>query len=457
MIVNEDGVPIVIDPSVSCSLDNVPEVIDGFKTIGEILQMMPLEDRESVREHLDQQIQSGLIVWRDEWSPLRWCRTCNLPLLQEHCDRCHSEATGKIELKFPCNPRPVLPHDEFIFRGSDLPWPVDNSVVVNAYNRPGYSGWEVIRDGFVTGEIQLYAATNKMQFKPSPRYHEDILKAGQRAMSEVVEANQGHLDEIENEAVEFIRTMRRKSFLTIVIMTFSGGKDSAVLADLCHRSGVKMRVIQIDTGIDPVDNARYSKDLISRYRNLKLLRIENGEMFWRALEKVGRPASDFQWCRRILKLSAPYRSSTSRFIHILDKAKYSIQPNVLLIDGSRRREEEWRKILKRSVSIPESPVETTAVRPILDWTDLDIWMYLHRHQVSINPTYFREKQQRLVCLFCPDKDRYELDLIKEHDPRVWDRFERELRRWQRILGFPDEWVNGHLCGSETRLHRLGCG
>jgi 3'-phosphoadenosine 5'-phosphosulfate sulfotransferase (PAPS reductase)/FAD synthetase len=413
---NEGRVPIVIDPDIPCPLGNLKEAADGFTSMGEILQVMPAEDQRAARDFLYRQIQAGFIVWRDEWSPLRWCTTCNVPLLQEHCDRCNSMAAGKIELKFPCNPRPVLPHDEFMFKASGLPWPVDHSVVVNAYARPDYSGWELISNGRVAGEILSYAGTDRVLFKPSPHYHENILKVDQTTMDDVVKANRDHSDEIEKEAVEFIRAWCRKNFLTIPIMTFSGGKDSAVLAGLCYRSGVKMRVIQIDTGIDPVDNARYSSDLIARYRNLKLTRIENGDIFWRALEKLGPPASDFQWCRLILKLSAAYRSRTSRFVHLLRKIKPFLKLHIVLIDGPRRREEEWRKVLKRTVPIPESPAETTTIRPILDWTDLDIWIYLHRHEIPVNPTYYREKQQRLVCIFCPDKDRHELDLIREDAP-----------------------------------------
>jgi len=124
---------------------------------------------------------------------------------------------------------------------------------------------------------------------------------------------------------------------------------------------------------------------------------------------------------------------------------------------SRDIAETVRKDLKRAVPIPESPAETTTIRPILDWTDLDIWIYLHRHEIPVNPTHYREKQQRLVCIFCPDKDRRELDLIREDAPgpgygivlsencvdgRVFSGF--------RMSGFQS------TCGFGTSLHPPAC-
>ena len=157
---NEGRDPIVIDPDMPCPLGNLKEAADGFTSMGEILQVMPAEDQRPARDFLYRQIHAEFMVWRDEWSPLRWCMTCNVPLFQEPCDRCNSLGTGKIELEFPCHPRPVLPHDEFMFKASGLPWPVDHSVVVNAYIRLDYSGWELISNGRVAGEILSYAGTN---------------------------------------------------------------------------------------------------------------------------------------------------------------------------------------------------------------------------------------------------------------------------------------------------------
>jgi len=92
----------------------------------------------------------------------------------------------------------------------------------------------------------------------------------------------------------------------------------------------------------------------------------------------------------------------------------------------------------------DAPLPTTTVRPILDFTDVDVWMLLHRHGIPLNPTYTEEKHQRLVCLFCADQDRYELEVVRRRHPGRWERFGRALETWRQRLGFPEQWVTEDL-------------
>jgi 3'-phosphoadenosine 5'-phosphosulfate sulfotransferase (PAPS reductase)/FAD synthetase len=440
-------VPILLDPEVECRFEGLKEQIDGFRTVEEVAAEAGVSDTIAVASLICRWAEDGHVVWLDEWSPLRWCESCNLPLLQDHCDRCGTPGSKRIALKFPCNPRPVLPHDEGMFRQVGLPWPVNSSVLINNYWLPGVTGWQVIAGGAVVGSIVQSAQDDTVHYVPAPGTDGSLpLGSGSQGalLDDVIAANAAHLDRLERKAIEFVRRWRAAKLLTVAVCTFSGGKDSAVLADICNRSGVKMRLVQIDTGIDPVGNVEYSDKLLAGYSNLKPQRISNGDLFWRAVRKLGPPAHDFQWCRVVLKNSAPYRSSNTRLAALLEFIRPVLPVRVLIVDGPRRREETWRIELKPSVEVPGAPVETFTVRPILDFTDLDVWMYLRKHEIPINPTYTGERNQRLLCLFCPDKDRSELRTVSEQQPEQWRRFEAELRRWQERLGYPDEWVDKHL-------------
>jgi 3'-phosphoadenosine 5'-phosphosulfate sulfotransferase (PAPS reductase)/FAD synthetase len=455
-------IPVLLDPEVECRLEGLKEQIDGFRSVEEAAVAAGARDKAAVAALICRWAEDGHAVWLDEWSPLHWCRPCNLPLLQDHCDRCGAPAPGRVPLKFPCNPRPVLPHDQRMFREAGLPWPVNSSVVINNYWLAGLNGWQVIAGGETVGEVVQSSSDDAVRYVPAAG-RDGSLPAGSGnlgpTLDDVIAANAGHLDRLERKALEFIREWRSRKLLTFTICTFSGGKDSAVLADICNRSGVKMRLLQIDTGIDPVGNAEYSDRLLAGYQNLKPRRIANGDLFWRAMERLGPPAQDFQWCRIVLKNSAPYRSDTTRLAGLLGFIRPVLPVRVLIVDGPRRREETWRIELKPSVGVPDAPVETIMVRPILDFTDLDIWMHLRRHGIPINPTYTGERNQRLLCLFCPDKDRSELDSVREQRPELWQRFEDELRRWQQRLGYPDEWVTRHLwvCDKATSDHMRALG
>jgi 3'-phosphoadenosine 5'-phosphosulfate sulfotransferase (PAPS reductase)/FAD synthetase len=204
-----------------------------------------------------------------------------------------------------------------------------------------------------------------------------------------------------------------------------------------------MRVSQIDTGIDPPGTSRYSEELLGRYENLHHSVIHDDDLFWRAMERLGPPAYDFQWCRSVLKNAAPYRVR-SRLVSLLKYIGPILRPRVVLVDGPRRREEPWLVALKKAVEIPDAPVETITVRPILEFTDLDVWMYIHHHDLPLHPTYTRAGTQRLLCLFCPERDCGEFEAARRSQPQQWERFRQGLERWREIFDFPPEWVSENL-------------
>ena len=446
MAEQEERIPILLGSHDDCSVTELPGLVDGFRDIADILNRLPEGKRRKARRYLEEQHAQDRLVWRDEWSPLRWCHSCGLPLLQERCGRCGRPGSELIELKFPCNPRPLLPHDEAVFREAGLPWPVTRSVLLNTYRRPDHMGWEVVCEGKAVGSIVSSFDATPCRFEPSDAYREGMLaeQGSDPGIEDFEEANRSRLTHLTRDAVDFIRTHCRSRRFTFPVTTFSGGKDSAVLAHVCHQSGVKMRVMQIDTGIDPDGNESFSERLLSAFGNLKHRRIDNDDMFWRAMEKLGPPAYDFQWCRTVLKNSAPYRTQHTLFLRLLEYVKPILRPLAVLVDGPRRREEPWRITLDPLAELPESPVDAITIRPILDFTDLDVWMYIHRHDIPVNPTYTEHKHQRLLCLFCPEQNKHEFEMVKQQHSEKWEQFEQELWRWQERLELPEAWVTENL-------------
>jgi sulfate adenylyltransferase subunit 2 len=58
-------------------------------------------------------------------------------------------------------------------------------------------------------------------------------------------------------------------------------------------------------------------------------------------------------------------------------------------DPKRQRPELWRLYNART-----GPGETLRVFPLSNWTETDVWLYIHREQIPVVPLYFAE--DRLV-------------------------------------------------------------
>jgi 3'-phosphoadenosine 5'-phosphosulfate sulfotransferase (PAPS reductase)/FAD synthetase len=444
--VDRTRIPIVLEPDIDLPSAGLLETIDGFNTVEDILQLNPDVPSEKIMDLVSGHIDRGKMVWRDQWSPLYWCAVCDLPLLQGHCDKCGSTDNRRIELKYPCNPRPVMAHDEVLFKSTGLPWPIHPFMVINHFQRRDYVGWELIHGGRHVGDIIWEHDGQRYVFIPTAAFSKEGLVAQKdeaHRRDDLIEANSTRLARLEQEAVALIRNSCR-SPLAIPVATFSGGKDSTVLIHLCSLARTKMRVWQVDTGIDPPCNLEFSKRFLSGYDGFRVHRVSSGDLFWRALEKLGPPAVDFHWCRVILKNASPFRESNTRFAGFVKYLPPFLRPRIILIDGPRRREEPRRVVLKRIAEVSRRYIRTISVRPIIDFTDLDVWMYIEWRRLPINPVYTQEKSQRMICLYCPGRSREELEAVKREYPKLWNGFERHLEEWRLRLSFPRQWTTDNL-------------
>jgi sulfate adenylyltransferase subunit 2 len=75
-------------------------------------------------------------------------------------------------------------------------------------------------------------------------------------------------------------------------------------------------------------------------------------------------------------------------------------------DPRQQRPELWRTYNPRI-----RPDQTMRVFPISDWTELDIWSYIHLHNIQVNPLYFAKERPvvwRGEQLIMVDDERYPL-------------------------------------------------
>lgn len=283
----------------------------------------------------------------------------------------------------------------------------------------------VLCSGFArcTGE-ELIEASSGRGVKNRWRISEYAPDQKKADWDDVVEANQKHIDERVEDAVEFVNENVEKHDLPVAV-AYSGGKDSLATLHILLDAEMDPDLIFIDTGIELPETIENVRDVAEKYDlTLHMREAESG--YWDNLDHFGPSAKDYRWCCKTCKLGP-----TSRLID----EKYD--DGVLSFIGQRRYESQQRMSQGSTWDNPWVPDQVSA-SPIQDWTALHVWLYLFSKDADWNEWY-EKGFERIGCWVCPASDLAELDKLKEEFPE-YDRFEEALETYADENDLQDEWI-----------------
>ena len=200
------------------------------------------------------------------------------------------------------------------------------------------------------------------------------------------------LDKAEKEGKKVYQTTKIDRFLA----SFSGGKDSQVVLDLCTRAipSTDFEVVYSDTGYELPPSLKLYKEIQHHYQalypDLIFSTAKNHASVLSYWDKIGTPSNKHRWCCAVMKTAPIYR---------LFKIEGNKQARVLTFDGVRAEESTRRSNYGR---IGKGVKHDTVInaRPILNWSTIEIFLYLWRHNLHINVAY-RQGMTRVGCLICP--------------------------------------------------------
>ena len=209
------------------------------------------------------------------------------------------------------------------------------------------------------------------------------------------------LEEAEKQGKKIYQTTKIDRFLA----SFSGGKDSQVVLDLCTRAipSTEFEVIYSDTGYELPPSLSLYKDVQEYYNNkypdLKFSIAKNHESVLNYWDKIGTPSDTHRWCCSIMKTAPLYRT--------LKVNNSNKQAKVLTFDGVRAEESLKRGSYMRIGKGKHTTI--TNAHPIIDWNTIEIFLYLFEHKLPVNKAY-RYGKARVGCLICPFSSRWD-DMI----------------------------------------------
>lgn len=180
------------------------------------------------------------------------------------------------------------------------------------------------------------------------------------------------------------------------IASFSGGKDSQVVLDLCTRAipPTDFEVIYSDTGYELPPSLSLYQDVEAYYKqkfpSLRFLMARNHESVLNYWDKIGTPSDHHRWCCSVMKTAPLYR----KLMEGTNKRQ-----KFLAFEGVRAEESVSRSGYNRIGKGVKHKFVVNA-RPILNWNTTEVFLYLFGHKLHINTAY-RAGKPRVGCVLCP--------------------------------------------------------
>ena len=244
-------------------------------------------------------------------------------------------------------------------------------------------------------------------------------------------ANQHRLSYLKDEAFAFVQDAAKKYKPENIVISFSGGKDSTVTADVVTKALSNPSLVHIfgNTTLEFPATIEYA----NRYRENHPLAIfqtakNDEQVFYDVCEDIGPPARMMRWCCSMFKTGP-----ITRVINSLYRSQ-----QILTFYGIRKSESVARSKYNRIEDDSESVKiqQQTVASPIFFWKDIDIWLYLLAEDVDFNDAY-RLGYDRVGCWCCPNNNQRAQFLSRIYMPEESKRWRDFLLSFARKIGKPD--------------------
>ena len=246
--------------------------------------------------------------------------------------------------------------------------------------------------------------------------------------------------ELEQIAIEriqkFAKIAEKMGFE--VRLGFSGGKDSQVCCDLCKRSGIEFRA--------------FFNHSFESNTTLRFIRKYYPEVIWRHDHPFGfirnirinhkglLPTSQRAFCCNDYKHNSKYIDECS--VVGVRKAESAKRRKRTAFETKNKTTMKLHKSLFSEYF--EEHCQSTGshgiiqLKPIIDWTDENVWDYIKTHNIPVNPEY--KECKRVGCIVCPKanfKSNY-ISLLRM--PKLIDAFIMAREKAERSDGVKWDWM-----------------
>lgn len=360
-----------------------------------------------------------------------WCDSCKIPLihLSTAVDKGICPVCGRKTRYLSSDLRPVFPEERLLLAlllakapdeyMSGSVWSANSRYYINgkALSIPAKVFADADTDAIAI-DLQNYA--NLIDYS----YFDENTKA-------FITANRNRLSYLRDEAFEFVQHAAANYKEENIVISFSGGKDSTVTADVVTKALSNPSLVHIfgNTTLEFPTTIEYA----NRYRDSHPLAIfqiakNDEQVFYDVCEDIGPPARMMRWCCSMFK--------TGPITRVINSMYRSQQ--ILTFYGIRKSESVSRSKYNRIEDDSESVKiqQQTVASPIFFWKDIDIWLYMLAEEIDFNMAY-RLGYDRVGCWCCPNNNQRAQFLSRIYMPQESKKWREFLVEFAKRIGKPD--------------------
>lgn len=392
-----------------------------------------------------------------------WCNNCCVPVIQttNQADKGICPICGRATKYIAADLRPVFPEERILLEsllGMEHDTLLKKSIWANN-NRYYIDGKSMT----LPNSIYQITDTSKITEELYKRQNEVTYSFFEDNIKDFVFANSARLNYIKDEAYAFIQKKASKFPEENIVVSFSGGKDSTVTADLAVKALSNPSLVHIfgDTTLEFPSTIEYAHRFRDAHPDAIFQIAKNDEQnFYDVCEDIGPPARMMRWCCSMFKTGP-----ITRIINSLYRSQ-----QILTFYGIRKSESVSRSKYNRIEDSSDSVKiqQQTVASPIFFWKDIDIWLYLLAEKVDFNDAY-RLGYDRVGCWCCPNNNSRAQFLSKIYMPEQSKRWRDFLIGFAQKIGKPDPEVyvdtgkwkarqggNGLASASDVKIKFTNC-
>ena len=219
------------------------------------------------------------------------------------------------------------------------------------------------------------------------------------------------LEHLGIERLQAASDMSLQHYGLPLVITDSGGKDSAVIKELARRAGIPFEVMHNHTTADAPETIRFIRSEAKRFEDMGIKYTINMPMYkgkrtsmWSLIpQKLMPPTRLVRYCCSVLKETGGAGRFIATGVRWAESANRKNSRGIYEKNGDKEHriilnnDNDDRRMLFENCRLKAK----RTVNPIIDWTDDDVWDFLTSDDAPpCNPLYC-EGWKRVGCVGCP--------------------------------------------------------